>query len=755
MAFVGIVNPIPNMETLTCKKSFFELVPRVFPSVFLSPLTNKNRIFLRIHHRKQLNSFNTLRFSSAAYHHSLTYSGWDDLLENGGSTIHSGESNLLDNVLNSLGISGRKYVFVYLFGFVCALAISRVKVSTIAVFPACAVVFAIGFSVGLVKAGQLKESKLDGHRRELMEETYNCFIEKLRNLVDSLNGYNAKIVNLKNDIRRRIECNQVTVSVLEGYLDVIESSDTAFVNVVDVVESCIQSILRGDKIKEVNSCPELSTRKKYGENGFKFSQIFGGLFGGNPVGLKTDKLEELGYGEVVDGKVNNRKEANILSASIKERNLNSIMNGKQEDKTARIVSNHFDETVRSQNNDEDYVVGSGVRNEVFEHQKKKLPDKNGTTKSVFNQTDCSNKSRLVNDKQVYLKDYDREAMSLRHNSYNSEDFIISMKHKETARLFDHRQKLETRDINYWQSESTDEGRTEFWNSFKGDTSRPQKQLSFTSEEPAHMNALGSAPSSIADDLEFGRYLSEANNLFKEAKGCLRHQVDLDCSENALYKAALLLSKAIEIRPMSLLALEKLGNTYLLHGELKLWISRKLRSQLARKYPFSIEEGMKVPTGFDDPLAGKEKMKLTLVDVCEECEELLIKAGRKYKLALSIDGNAMRALYNWGLSLSFRAQLIADIGPIAARDADQVFMAATDKFEALMSRSNDYAPDALLKWGAALQDRSRLRPGRSREKVKLLQQARCLYEDALHMDSGNLRLQEALSSCVSELDHWYS
>lgn len=125
------------------------------------------------------------------------------------------------------------------------------------------------------------------------------------------------------------------------------------------------------------------------------------------------------------------------------------------------------------------------------------------------------------------------------------------------------------------------------------------------------------------------------------------------------------------------------------------------------------------------------------------------------MTLSIDGNAIRALYNWGISLSFRAQLIADIGPFAARDADQVFMAATDKFEALMSRSNDYAPDALLKWGAALQDRSRLRPGRSREKVKLLQQARCLYEDALHMDSGNLQLQEALSSCVSELDHWYS
>ncbi|CAI9783860.1 unnamed protein product [Fraxinus pennsylvanica] len=53
--------------------------------------------------------------------------------------------------------------------------------------------------------------------------------------------------------------------------------------------------------------------------------------------------------------------------------------------------------------------------------------------------------------------------------------------------------------------------------------------------------------------------------------------------------------------------------------------------------------------------------------------------------------------------------------------------------------------ALFRWGAALQHRSRLRPRNSSEKVKLLQQARCLYEDALHMDSENPQLQDALSS----------
>lgn len=58
--------------------------------------------------------------------------------------------------------------------------------------------------------------------------------------------------------------------------------------------------------------------------------------------------------------------------------------------------------------------------------------------------------------------------------------------------------------------------------------------------------------------------------------------------------------------------------------------------------------------------------------------------------------------------------------------------------------------ALFRWGVALQQRSRLRPPSSREKVKLLQQAKRLYEDALYMDSDNIQLRDALSTCITEL-----
>ncbi|XP_039135205.1 uncharacterized protein LOC120272445 isoform X3 [Dioscorea cayenensis subsp. rotundata] len=95
---------------------------------------------------------------------------------------------------------------------------------------------------------------------------------------------------------------------------------------------------------------------------------------------------------------------------------------------------------------------------------------------------------------------------------------------------------------------------------------------------------------------------------------------------------------------------------------------------------------------------RENIASVVIDVLEECEELLIEVGRKYRSALSIDGNDVRALYNLGLALSLHAQLIADIGLEAAFDADKEAIA---KFDAMVSRSNAYAPDALFRWAIAL------------------------------------------------------
>ncbi|XP_073279805.1 uncharacterized protein [Primulina huaijiensis] len=739
------------MQTLIYRKPFFSVLRQHLPSSFCLSQNLKNKNFLINHPKNCPNSSQTLLLCSVTSN-SISYGGWDDFRLKGDST-HSGDSTQLNNFLSYLGIGDKKYLFVYLFGFVCALAISRVKVSSIVVFPACAVVFAIGFSIGLVKKGDGKELKSNGNRRKLPDENFSGFVEKLRNLKDVLNGYNAKVLSLKNEVKRSIKDNKITVNDLEGYIDVIESNDVALQNALNVVDSCLH--YEGDFDHET-----IRKRKKLGENGFNFSQVFGGLFQEKFGHLKRGKVKDSGKGEFMDADVDNQKRHNILVDFVEDINLDSVLNGNLGNQKDGIYSEPFDSNSRSKNVSENHVNGTVAKNEVFKHWKKNFADKNGSVESFSERPAFSyqnNKSRFVTNQQYYFKDYqdETEAMASRSGMCSSVDFSFTMKHTKNTSSFDHQQMREVPDGNYWYSESTEDDRVESHRySVKQKPFGPGKPTSFVNQEHAHANIFGSPPPPILDiDLEFNRCLEEANDILKEAKRCLRNQVANGFSENTLYESAALLSKAIEMRPMSLLAVGQLGNTYLLHGELKLKMSRELRSLLTRSDSFSVEVGS-VLCSFGDQLSDKEKIKLVLADVCEECEELLVKAGRKYRVALSIDGNDMRALYNWGLALSFRAQLIADIGPSTARDADKIFMAAIDKFDAIMNKGNNYAPDALFKWGSVLLHRSRLRPRNSREKVRLLQQAQRLFEDALHLDSGNPQLEGALSTCLSEIDHWY-
>lgn len=60
--------------------------------------------------------------------------------------------------------------------------------------------------------------------------------------------------------------------------------------------------------------------------------------------------------------------------------------------------------------------------------------------------------------------------------------------------------------------------------------------------------------------------------------------------------------------------------------------------------------------------------------------------------------------------------------------------------------------ALYRWGTALQQRSHLRPRNNREKIRLLEQAKSLFEDVLYVEGDNKMAREALSSCISELNY---
>ena len=125
--------------------------PKFSPTKFLfdfPSLSRESRSLFRFTRRKWLQSHETHIICSASASctsASASYGGWDELKLVSDSE-RSGESDQFRNFLVSVGIDDRKHIFVFLLGLVCALAISRVRVSSIVVFPASVLVFAIGFS---------------------------------------------------------------------------------------------------------------------------------------------------------------------------------------------------------------------------------------------------------------------------------------------------------------------------------------------------------------------------------------------------------------------------------------------------------------------------------------------------------------------------------------------------------------------------------------------------------------------------------
>lgn len=668
----------------------------------------------------------------------------------GGDSVVSGESNQLSNFMNSIGLNDKKFVFVYLLGFVCALAVSRVRVSSIIVIPACAVVFAAGFSFGFVNNGL---SSIGSEKKVKFDDNVDVIIEKMNNLMGFFSGLDGRIVELRNDIRSCLKDNRVTVDDLERYAMSTESIGTSALNARNVVQECVDRLLVVNQEVEQMEKQHSSKRKK-GTEGKRFdlSQFLVSMFQEKSGNSKANKLKDIDK-ELTNMKVDDARRGSILAPTGEERRRSSMSDGSVVDGRTRLSREKPDfiqNRVRQSNDGTrrtKVIAENGKMNmshfeidagRVFE--KKEYSYESNSTRFMANEK-ISRRTGKYNTAKAYTSGDDLFDL----------DFNVSQGVRTKSSLGKEPEKMESNE-NFAPSESIDQSNEERYETHVRETVRSEDESSHTSSRSAQESDFAASTSSkVIDDILFNRYLMEANALLKQARESLKNRGDESDVEDALQETALLLSKAVELKPMSLLAMGQLGNTYLLHGELKLKVSRELRARLWRSNASLFEEDY-YSNELDGQACSKEELASVLINVCQECEELLVEAGRKYRSALAIDGDDMRALYNWGLALSFRAQLIADIGPEAALDADKVFLAAIDKFDAMMSKSNTHAPDALFRWGVALQQRSRLRTRNSREKVKLLQQAKRLYEDALDMDSDNLQVRKALVSCISEMNY---
>ncbi|KAL3740166.1 hypothetical protein ACJRO7_021443 [Eucalyptus globulus] len=713
------------------------LIPHFSPS---SP-HRRTRKFVQTPHPKWLRGAThvaPLPARASAASGSAGYGGWEDFGP-WDDAARPGESTQLRKFLVSVGLDDQRHVFVFALGLVCALAISRVRVSSIVIFPACVSVFVVGFSLGLVRGGVAAEA--GGSKRRSKEDVVKVYGEKWRKLVDFLDGLDGRVNNLISDVKNSVERKRVGVDDLESYVRELETISSS--------ASKVRDNIRGSLANSGNASGSLSEneksnkkRKDNGEFGIPLLESMGGLFRGSLGGPKPNKVKD----------------------SVKEENLGSVAKDDASEGASKMAS----EVNSGQGNSGLYqdVVnrpkfyqGGRRTREFMKNGSLRLDEEGGSTRNYVNNTRRfdyhTDRFHSSDSQHVYSKgrhSYNSQSQEPCDNQLDFVDFDMKTKNVETEASFVEDQLLQKSERYYASRRSSERRKVETYQSqVRRGRMDSQDDLFFVDHQSEHERDVRSMSSpNILDDMEFDRYLTEAKYLLKQAKELVRGRHDEEHAEVILYESAELLSRAVDMKPMSLLAVGQLGNTYLLHGELKLRISRDLRTLLTSSESY-FERRVRIG-GSSGHHSSKDKIASVLVQVCEECEELFVEAGRKYRLVLSIDGDDVRALYNWGLALSFRAQLIADIGPEAAFDADKVFMAAIDKFNAMMSKGNVHAPDALFRWGVVLQQRSRLRLRNSREKVKLLEQAKRLYEDALDMDSDNSRVREALSSCMLELDY---
>ncbi|KAL0913545.1 hypothetical protein M5K25_017010 [Dendrobium thyrsiflorum] len=707
------------------------------------------------------------------------YGGWEELelME------EAGDSSLLEpfrRFIIALGIDDKKHALPFLLGFFAALTVSRVRFLTIALLPVSILVFLGGFAIGAAQAGfVVKKMGRNG-------DGLGVFEEKLKQLEALFSDLDGKMSYLRNGLEGGINVDELGMGGAETYLQIVEYVRVAigeaqktltdsFSN--DLFEGHIDFDVGAKKLNQKSSRKTAELRA----SGIDFFQFFAGMLHESVIGSKSKKPKD-SINEKL-GQQLNPVDAKGPSFIVSEREM--------------VAGNEFGESSRKQlrsvnkqsSNVEEYGMPSNDKRGGIERT---TPGKDRSNNNLW-----KNGHTITNDVSILksvennfksgsagtdMFSFDEEGNNENGSSsswrfmtnrgsfkkivfeqnYESGAFNNNLNDSAEGNIFQKRTK------NMESKSSLHEHTLEIRNrvhepSCRSESSELQeKQMNgFDFEESTATlrptNARGECKmpdsSNISMDEKFADGIKEASYLLKRAREFMMTQAGEEQADATLYKAAGLLSAAIDMRPMSLVAVGQLGNTYLLHGELKLKVTRELRTLLLRSDSlFNGKPGGLRLKKNDSIVTNREEIASVLVSVCEECEGLLVKAGRKYRRALSIDGNDVRALYNWGIALCFRAQLIADVGPEAAMDADKVYLAAIDKFNAMMSGSNAFAPDALYRWGMVLQHRSHLRRNNSREKSKLLHQAKSLFEEVLSMDSDNQLVRHALISCISELNY---
>ncbi|KMZ56964.1 hypothetical protein ZOSMA_8G01100 [Zostera marina] len=648
--------------------------------------------------------------SSSVNLDSTAYGGWEEL----DPLNESVDVDSIRRFLASLTTRDGKNAFFFGLGFLSALAISRNRVCTMSILPVSIFVFLAGLSIGVAQSDMLV--RLLGDRGE--NKSVGIIQIDSKSLLGFMDYLDGQMSELKLCFQKFINSDSFDKSEIERILDVIET--------VRLAASPVKKSIKDHSIDRVdtrNRSPwvdmEKSTRMSSSKSskrtskdiinmvGFDFIRYIGALF----------------YHEKLKSTTKSKENPNrVLQEIPLDKMEESKMNKSIHTKESKAKISNLDSSKEVDDDHPEKLASLHEISQIPLRYSSKINDNREDDLFTFEEEDSNLNRRFDNTRKK------QKSGKPRNNLHENDSSKVSTEEStSTVEIYNRmREPNETSIVNDCKIISDDD-----------------------LQPMTNVDAEKMTPASMDSDLDiFTQNVHDGAQLLKRAREYLRSEVDEEMAEVVLYKSAELLSSAVALKPMSLLAVGQLGNTLLLHGQLKLKISRDMRSFLSRnngQRPNFSRSSNSFVTKEDVPSSD-------FISACEECEELLLEAGRNYRIALSIDGSDTRSLYNWGIALYFRAELIADVGPEAALEADQVYLAAIDKFDATTSRNNGYAVDALYRWGLALRRRSNLRLGNGRDKIKLLKQAKSLFEEVVSVDSNNELAREALFSCLSEMKY---
>lgn len=157
------------------------------------------------------------------------------------------------------------------------------------------------------------------------------------------------------------------------------------------------------------------------------------------------------------------------------------------------------------------------------------------------------------------------------------------------------------------------------------------------------------------DLEYQGLIEDGRALYKEALKVLEGKLEIGIAENLFQQSIEILERAVSRSPgmREIEAMEECGNALFGFGEMKLRSVQDFGSLLwgSGRQALDIREW---PEG-----GNEENLEIFIGELAQDCEDLLVQAGRMYRSVLSVQPGHGKALLNWGLALSFRAELLLE------------------------------------------------------------------------------------------------